>query len=421
MKHIGKRISMLAAVLLVIVLSLAACSPAGGNYMTREDAEQWLKDNQGKIIGDVTVESAPTYNIEITADKSQNLVAAAKSVLSAVSITSSFKTSYSLSSVPKSFTTSGAGVIYKLDKTKGDAYIITNYHVVYDTRSNTANHISDDISLRLYGQDDEAYNIPATYVGGAMTLDLAVLKVEGSSVLIDSNAVAVSVADSDGVAILDTAIAVGNPASGGLSATVGCVNVDSEYIIMDAADGVTDIKLRLMRIDTAVNSGNSGGGLFNDRGELIGIVNAKMSSTDVDNIGYAIPSNIARYVADNIIHFCDGADKESPYKYMIGITMEASRLYTVVDTETGRVHKREEVSVTEISQGSIGEELFEVGDVIRAITIDGTRYQINRMYQVVDCMYNAREDSTITVEILRGTETVTKSLDSKDATLTKIA
>ena len=300
-------------------------------------------------------------------------------------------------------------------------YIITNYHVVYDTRANTANQISSDIKLRLYGQDDAAYNIPATYVGGSMTLDLAVLRVQGSTVLMSSNAVAASVADSDGVAILDTAIAVGNPASSGLSATVGCVNVDSEYIIMDAADGVTDIKLRLMRIDTAVNSGNSGGGLFNDRGELIGIVNAKMSSTDVDNIGYAIPSNIAKYVAENIIHFCDGTSKENPYKYMMGITMEASRLYTVVDTETGRVHKREEVSVTEISRGSIGDELFEVGDVIRSITIDGTKYEINRMYQVVDCMYNAREESTISVEILRDGESVTKTLNSKDATLTKIA
>ena len=61
-------------------------------------------------------------------------------------------------------------------------------------------------------------------------------------------------------------------------------------------------EMRVIRVDTAVNPGNSGGGLFNSKGELIGIVNAKIISSDVENIGYAIPSSVAINVADNIIN-----------------------------------------------------------------------------------------------------------------------
>ena len=249
--------------------------------------------------------------------------------------------------------------------------------------------------------------IPATFIGGSMTMDLAVLKVDGSRTLAESNAAAVTVADSGDVSILETAIAIGNPASGGLSATVGCINVDSEYIEITGADGVSTIELRLFRIDTAVNNGNSGGGLFNDRGELIGIVNAKMSSTTVDNIGYAIPSNIAKYVADNVIHYCDGTKLENPYKYKFGVTIESSELYTVYDEQTGKVHKRETVTVSAVNAGSIGAGAFEVGDVLKSITIDGVRYEINRSFILIDCMYNIFAESEVTVEVERGGETVT--------------
>ena len=57
-------------------------------------------------------------------------------------------------------------MIYQMDKAEGDAFIITNYHVVYDASSNTENGISDDISVYLYGSEIEEKAIEATYVGG---------------------------------------------------------------------------------------------------------------------------------------------------------------------------------------------------------------------------------------------------------------
>ena len=264
--------------------------------------------------------------------------------------------------------------------------------------------ISEDITLRLYGQEDSPsgkypeYDIPATFIGGSLTHDLAILKVTGSRVLAESNCLPVSVANSDEVAILDTAIAVGNPSAEGISATLGCINVDSEYVTIAVTDNYP-VTQRLFRIDTAVNSGNSGGGLFNDNGELIGIVNAKSASSSIENVGYAIPSNVVKFVSDNIIHHCDGTEEERGRKYLLGITLSGKDLTTVYDTESGRVHKRDTVYIKAIGEGTLAEELFKTGDVINYIIIDGERYDITRMYQVIDCMFAVRANSTVTINV----------------------
>lgn len=418
MKKITK-LTLAIVLLIALTVSLSGCLWIGGlknsDYMTKDEVEALIA---GQLGSDVTIDNVNNYDISIENNGNGNLTAASKAVLSSVRVIANHKRYSNYTGGTTGYSAEGAGTIYKLDKTTGTAYIITNFHVVYDSSSNTSNRISADINLRLYGMEDEKYNIPATYVGGSMTLDLAVLKVTSSSILAKSSAMAASVADSDDVSILDTAIAVGNPASGGLSATVGCINVDGEYITMTAADGTTVISLRLFRIDTAVNSGNSGGGLYNDVGELIGVVNAKLSSSTIDSIGYAIPSNVARFAADNIIKYCDGTSLENPYKYFIGISMERTEYYTEYDTKTGKVHKLERVTISSVTPGSVSDGLFAVGDTIKKITIDGEEYNIDRMYQVIDCMYSVYENSTlvITVEHRDGTtEKVTVPLD----TLTK--
>ena len=421
-----KRITLALALLMLVSVSLGSCVYSGGStstedYMTEEEVRQLV---EGSMSGDVNIENVNEYDINIENSASSNLVAAAKGVLSAVSISCEFTlTGYDFLGRPvtSKASSAGAGVIYKLDKTKGDAYIVTNYHVVYDASSSTANGISSNINVYLYGMESSKYAIPATYVGGAMTQDLAVLKVTGSKILAESNAAAVTVADSNEVSILETAIAIGNPAADGISATVGCINVDSEYVTITAADGKTSIKLRLFRIDTAVNEGNSGGGLFNDKGELIGIVNAKIISTNIDNMAYAIPSSVVVGVVENIIHYCDGTDLENPYKYSMGITMDSSEQYTEYDEETGKVHKREVVTVGAIAEGSVAQRHFQLGDVIKSITIDGKVYEINRMYQVIDCMFTVYENSVVTVSIERGGEAMELAVPLSEMTSQKVA
>ena len=410
----GKRASALiiSIILIISCLGMTSCgllqleSANQEDYISKSEVQQLINNSLGS---NVTVEGGDSFNIVINGASQEN-AAAGKALLSAVSIKSVFQTpSYGMSYQPgatgsKEKASYGSGVIYWLDKNNGDAYIITNYHVVYYNQSNTENGISNNISVYLYGQESESYAIPATYVGGSMNYDLAVLKVDGSRVLAESNAMATTFADSNNVAVLDQAIAIGNPEALGISATLGHINVDSEYITMEGADGVTAISVRVMRMDTAVNSGNSGGGLFDSQGNLIGIVNAKL--TDSDNMSYAIPSSLVKSVVDNILYYCEGTTRENVYKCYLGVTVEAKRLYTEYDAETGKVYKREEITIASFENGSIAKGILAVGDIINSITVDGVIYEVNRMYIVVESMLNARVGSTVTVNVTRGSETM---------------
>ena len=417
-----------AVLFLVMLLSMTSCATMGisgflgtinsatrTQYLTRDEVTEMLDG----LENNVTVGGINEYNVNINSSGNGNLLAASKALLSAVSIGCTFEVTYTTTwptygTYTSEASSAGAGVIYQIDKQKGNAYIITNYHVIYNTDADTAatDGISEDIKIYLYGQEYEDYAIKAEYVGGSMNYDIAVLRVTGSEVLMQSNAVAATFSDSNNISVLETAIAIGNPEASGISATVGSVNVDSEYLTMSAISGNGNTTLRVMRIDAAVNRGNSGGGLFNDKGELIGIVNAKMSSSTIDNIGYAIPSNVAKNVADNIIYY-DSIDEnnDSVFRIMIGINVGIVEAYTEYDTETGRIYKRERVIISELVNGSAVAGVLEIGDVIEAITIDGTRHEIMRKFNVIDTMLNARSGSSVVIDIVRAGEKMSITLD----------
>lgn len=397
-----KKSARIGALLLVLLLAVGAMSSCvgmdmyGGMYMTREDVEDMLGD---RLLGNVTVEAGDNYNLTVNGSVADDLTRASHALLSSVSVVCNYSSS---TAKPQA----GSGIIYQLDKGNGDAIIVTNYHVVY---SSTAG-VSDDITVYLYGQERSDYAIKATYVGGSMNYDIAVLRVSGSAILARSNAVAVTFADSDNVLELDTAIAIGNAAGKGISATAGHVSKDSENITINFSTGsyVKQVELSVMRVDAAVNSGNSGGGLFNDRGELIGVVNAKLvkiDPTDDDDIasgiGYAIPSNVVKYVVDNVLDYCLNSERDGVYRALLGITVTADEMYTEYDTETLRVYKRERVAISAISSGSPVEGRLQVGDIINSITIDGRTYSVTRIHHVVDVMLNARSGSTVSINVTR--------------------
>ena len=392
-----------------------------GEYVTKDEINKLL---QG-INENVTVNAGDINNIQINSNGNQNLLAASKGLLSAVSVHCDFKITSVYTpifgpSTPSTETVSsaGSGVIYTLDKTTGSAYIITNYHVVYCKGSDTDNDISDAITVHLYGLEDEKYAINAEYIGGSMKYDIAVLEVKSSDVLRESNAMAAEFADSNEISILDTAIAIGNPEGFGLSATVGAVNVESETIVMTSVDGSSFISLRVIRTDAAVNGGNSGGGLFNDKGQIIGIVNAKMSDSSIDNIAYAIPSNVAKYVADNILYY-DKQDKnnDSVYRALIGINVGVESSGTEYDTETGKVTRFEKVKVDSVTEGGAAEgKLFE-GDIITSLVVDGVTYEVKRTFNVVDIMLTARKTSTVVVNIERAGESLSVEFDMSNVEL----
>lgn len=436
----NKKKIIIAALLAFSIFALTSCSimdlgsmvsggasddtASGKDYLTREEVEEMIAG----IEENVTVNAGDSYDITIDSQYSKNLLAASRGLLSAVSINCKFDVTVSYSSgfgrPSNTYTTqktsAGSGVIYKLDKESGDAFIITNYHVVYCNGADTADDISDDIDVFLYGKEYADYAIPATYVGGSMNYDIAVLRVSNSDVLRESSAIEAKFADSNHISVLDTAIAIGNPEGRGISATVGAVNIESEELEMTSIDGKDIMKLRVIRTDAAVNGGNSGGGLFNDEGLVIGIVNAKLADSDIDNIGYAIPSNVAKYVADNIIHYDSQDEKnDAVYRLILGINVTISSSDAYYDTGTGKVTTVETVIVGSVVSGGIAEGILNEGDVIKAVTIDGVKYEIMRTYNVIDVMLGARVGSSVVFTVERDGTEMELTVNTEGATLTK--
>lgn len=309
----------------------------------------------------------------------------------------------------------GSGVIVGLNKEAGTAYVVTNYHVVYNVDADS--QISDSIYLYLYGGmntfdtstgRDEENGIPATYVGGAMNYDIALLEVQGSDILRESDAEVAEIGSSEDLRAGERVYAIGNPEGEGISVTEGVISVDSETLTMTGADEKTTVSLRVMRTDAAINSGNSGGGLFDADGKLIGITNAKrvdqlgegaLGQTEVeesiDNIGYALPITQVGYVVDNIL-----ANDGKVVRGQLGVTVQKTDSNGEIDN-TGRVAVTEEVTVISVTAGSAADSRLQTGDIIRSMQIGGTTYTITRMYQITDLLLNVRRGDSIVITVER--------------------
>lgn len=366
--------------------------------------------------------------------KDENVYATSKALRSCVSIYAGFSADvlYSdmygtLNQFTQKHYSTGSGVIYSINYETGDAIIVTNYHVVYDHSSNTK--ISDDINLLLYGNNEykvstkeyvidyrsytkyaytefsSQYAIKATYLGGSLEYDIAVLKVSGSELMKNTDLLEAKFADSNELTVGEKTIAVGNAASLGISATVGCVSVDSEYLSMVGADDVTTCKFRVIRTDSAVNPGNSGGGLFNSKGELIGIVNAKTSSEKIENIGYAIPSNVVKYVVNNIIKNCDGNTKTSVIRCMFGLTIAAKTSALKYDAATLKTYIKEEVMVVSTTKGGLCDGKIQEGTIIKSVDVtysDGStlHLDLDRTFYLVDLSLTLSVGDIVTFNLI---------------------
>ncbi len=169
----------------------------------------------------------------------------------------------------------GSGVIIT-----SDGYIVTNNHVI-DGASN--------VTVRL----KEGTEYKAKVIGADADSDLAVLKIEPEKELIPA-----IFGDSDTLSVGQQVVAVGNPLGElGGTVTTGIISALDREVTVDGK------KMMLLQTDAAVNPGNSGGGLFNLKGELIGIVNAKSSGDSVEGLGFAIPAATASKTAGELIEF----------------------------------------------------------------------------------------------------------------------
>lgn len=214
----------------------------------------------------------------VTIDTSRQLTPAevyAANVNSTVGITTSVTTNFW--GFQTTSAASGSGFIISTD-----GYILTNYHVIDD---------SDSITVALY--DGTTYD--AALVGYDESNDIAVLKVDAE------NLTPVILGDSDSLNVGDSVVAIGNPLGElTFSLTAGLVSAMDREVTLSSS-----VTMDLIQTDCAINSGNSGGALFNLHGEVIGVTNAKYSSSgsqaSIDNIGFAIPINSVRSIVESII------------------------------------------------------------------------------------------------------------------------
>ena len=284
----GKGKKVLAIILaIVIALSCALIGGVVGAFMVYENEDGRLDKNfpyaSNPSDQDTTVLEGERENVTIDINKidtSKIMTAAevyALNVNSTVGITTSITTTnywgYSTTSAA-----AGSGFIYS-----DDGYIITNYHVVED---------SDSITVSYYDGSTQK----AELVGYDESNDVAVLKVSAK------NLTPVIIGNSDNLNVGDSVVAIGNPLGElTFSLTAGTVSALDREVTFSG--GIT---MNLIQTDCAINSGNSGGALFNLYGEVIGVTNAKYSGNSssgatIDNIGFAIPMNTVRTIVDSII------------------------------------------------------------------------------------------------------------------------
>lgn len=332
----------------------------------------------------------------------------------------------------------GSGVIWSLEEndTTASAYIITNYHVVYRNASenDTENGISDYIYVYPYGAiegfttgdangnkyldgeeqmgDSLGNGVKATFVGGSMDYDIAVLKVENSAYLKNSAVSAVELGVSKDVTLGEKSYVIGNSNGQGISITGGLISVLSENIYVKSIDGLERaLPFRVMRTDAAINHGNSGGALFNAKGELIGITNAKSGADDVDNMGYALPIDIVKAVVNNVMDNATDEQKGFVSLARLGVvtTLQSSTSYL---TESGEIRTKEDFRVTQVVEGGCAgantqeNKCLKFGDVLLSGTLNGETVEFEQRYLFQEQLLNVRKGDTITYKVKRESETI---------------
>ena len=261
----------------------------------------------------------------------------------------------------------GSGVILTTD-----GYIVTNYHVVEGAQQ---------ITVTLH--DDSTYT--ATVVGSDQQSDIALLKIDATGL---TPAV---LGDSDSVQVGEVVIAVGNPMGTlGSAGPAGTVSALTRYIPVEGNE------MTLMQTSAAISPGNSGGGLFNTNGELIGIVNAKYSDEDAEGLGFAIPVNAMKTVVQDLLE--NGYVTGRP---ALGITV-----ITVGDVQTAMQYGVSSlgVYVNSVDEGSGAEAAgMKAGDRIVSI---GTQL-VESTDDVTNALKSYNVGDVVEVQVDRGRELIT--------------
>ncbi|MCR5545476.1 MAG: trypsin-like peptidase domain-containing protein [Lachnospiraceae bacterium] len=382
LKTLGKTV----AIALVFGL-VAGCVFEGVSYVASkklgtenvaETAATTLTTSNGTI--DSTATSTATTVTDVS-DIAENAMPAIVQVtnMSIVEYRSWFGQNYQQESE-----SAGSGIIISQDDTY--LYIATNNHVVEGATSLTITFCDESaVEAEIQGTDADT--------------DLAVVKVKIADISEDTMS-AIKVAtlgSSDDLKVGSSAVVIGNALGYGQSVTGGMISALARDVTFENSDGTTNTQT-LIQTDAAVNPGNSGGALLNMNGEVIGIVSAKYSDTDVEGMGYAIPISTATTVIEALINGQEVTTNDEStevtgngaYLGIAGVDLDSQTAYQY-NMPTG-------VYVAQVVSGSGSEEAgIEKGDVITAFN----NVDITSMAELQELLAQCNPGDTVSVSVAK--------------------
>ena len=367
-----------------VALVLAAVMGFAGGYVgsqmngSKVVIQQVAPSSSSSSSGsDSSITSASASGSSLTTEQVADLVSPSVVVITTEQVVYSQWSWYGQSQVESG---AGSGVIIS-----SDGYILTCAHVV-----SGASNITVSIGDKDY---------PATLVGEDTTSDIAVVKVDATGLT------PATVGNSDNLKVGESVMAVGNPL-GELGGTVtsGIVSALNRSVSIQGSSSVNTMSL--IQMDASVSPGNSGGGLFNMNGELVGIVNAKSSDSDAEGLGFAIPVNDAVKVAQELLE--NGYVTGRPY---LGISY-----YAVTDAQTAAQLgvNAYGVYIVEVVKGGPADKAgLQAGD--RIVSVDGS--EVATQSDLGTLMQDHKAGDTIEITVARGgqMQTVSVTLGEKGA------
>lgn len=343
------------ALLVVVCLAVSLLGGLGGSYIVSGMGSSSViyRDTSGTV--------------NTTSDSSGTIKAVVESCADSV-VEIQTESISSGNSLFQQYVSSGAGSGVILTQ---DGYIVTNHHVIEGATSILVRTRSgDEYSAELIGSDEQS--------------DLAVLKIDASGLI------PAVLGDSTKLEVGDLAVVIGNPL-GELGGTVtsGIISALDREVSIDGQ------MMTLMQTDAAVNPGNSGGGLFDANGDLVGIINAKSSGDNVEGLGFAIPISNATDIIDELI-----ANGEVTSRPTLGVS-----LYDVTDRNTAAQLGVDStgVYIVQIVQGGSADRAgLQTGD--RIISVDGT--EVNSTEEVRAALNEHSTGEQMNMEIERDGNTI---------------
>ena len=267
----------------------------------------------------------------------------------------------------------GTGIIIS-----DDGYIVTNAHCIYDDSQHNAGE-AIEVTIRFSDESDHSAKI----ISYDTDSDIAVLKVN------ESGLKPAVFGNSDELRVGEVVIAIGNPLSFNYfgSVTSGIVSALNRKIT------INDRTMHLLQTDAAINAGNSGGPLVNSCGQVIGINSAKMASSSVEGLGFAIPINQVKTIVDDLIN----------YNYVTGRPQFGWSIIDISESDSRRYNMPMGAYVIDVQDGSAADK---AGIQLRDIVIEVDGEKVSSTADINALMSNYKAGDTVTLTINRKGEDV---------------